>query len=119
MLKAFGRGLVTRLLLAVCLALVLLPAAASAARPSVTPIVLFPAYHLTRLRIDVRNQTGAPECPRSGSFEYWFLNPQHSAFSQMCQDQLLTLRYMADSDRPMAERFSDQRGGTVTIPAYG
>jgi lecithin-cholesterol acyltransferase len=56
---------------------------------------------------------------RSGTFEYWFQNPQQSAFSQMCQDQLLTLRYAADSDRPMAERFTNQPGVSVTIPDYG
>ncbi|MDQ6670760.1 MAG: hypothetical protein M3069_08400 [Chloroflexota bacterium] len=119
MRMASGRGMAARLLVVVFLALVVVPSAASAARPSVTPIVLFPAYHLTRLRIDVRNQTVAPECPRSGSFEYWFMNPQHSAFPQMCQDQLLTLRYAADSDRPMAERFSNPHGVSVTIPDYG
>src|ERR1700738_5303101 len=91
----------TRLLVVALLALVLLPSAGSAARPNVTPIVLFPAYHLNRLTVDVRNQTVAPQCPRSGTFEYWFQNPQHSAFSQTCQDQLLTLRYAEDSDRPM------------------
>ncbi len=119
MRNASGRGIAARLLLAIFLALVLLPSAATAARPGVTPIVLFPAYHLTRLRVDVRNQTVAPECPRFGSFEYWFMNPQHSAFSQMCQDQLLTLRYASDSNRPMADRFSNQRGVSVTIPDYG
>jgi lecithin-cholesterol acyltransferase len=119
MVKASGRRIATRVLLVFFLALVALPSAASAARPSVTPIVLFPAYHLTRLTIDVRNQTVAPDCRRSGSFEYWFMNPQHSAFSQTCQDQLLTLRYAADSNRPMAERFSNQPGVRVKIADYG
>jgi lecithin-cholesterol acyltransferase len=109
-----------RICVAIVLALVVLPAAASAARPAgVTPVVLFPAYHLTRLRVDVSNQTVAPACPRSGSFEYWFQNPQASAFSQTCQDQLLTLRYAADSHRPMADRFSNQPGVTVTIADFG
>jgi lecithin-cholesterol acyltransferase len=119
MFKACGRGVATRLLVVIFLALVVVPPAATAAMPTVTPIVLFPAYHLTRLRIDVRNQTIAPECPTSGSFEYWFLNPQQSAFSQMCQDQLLTLRYAADSDRPIAERFSNQHGVRVSIADFG
>jgi lecithin-cholesterol acyltransferase len=108
-----------RLLAAAVLLLVLLPWPAMAATPSVTPIVLFPAYHLTRLSVEVRDQTVAPECPRSGRFEYWFMNPQHSAFSQRCQDQLLTLRYAADSHRPMARRFSNQPGVTITIPEFG
>src|ERR1700736_3078474 len=119
MRNASGRGIAVRLFVVVFLALVMLPGAASAARPSVTPVVLFPAYHLTRLSIAVHNQTVAPECPRSGTFEYWFQNPQQSAFSQTCQDQLLTLRYAADSARPMADRFSNQPGVTVTIPDYG
>src|SRR5262249_11316739 len=114
------RRIVVRLFVAIGLALVVLPSAATAAKPAgVTPVVLFPAYHLTRLRVDVRNQTVAPGCPRSGSFEYWFQNPTTSAFSQTCQDQLLTLRYAADSHRPMADRFSDQPGVTVTIPDFG
>src|ERR1700730_17004363 len=118
--KSSWRTVVSPLLLVALLVLLLLPSAASAAaKPGLTPIVLFPAYHLTRLRVDVRNQTVAPECPRSGSFEYWFQNPQHSAFSQTCQDKLLTLRYRPDSDRPMAQRFSNPRGVTVTIPDYG
>ncbi|HEV7666856.1 MAG TPA: hypothetical protein VGQ62_25200 [Chloroflexota bacterium] len=117
--NASGRAVAARLLVILFLALVLLPSAALAARPSVTPVVLFPAYHLTRLTVDVRGQTAASECPHSGTFEYWFQNPHHSAFSQTCQDQLLTLRYAADSDRPMAERFSNQRGVRVSIPDYG
>jgi lecithin-cholesterol acyltransferase len=96
-----------------------LPPAALADRAGVTPIVLFPAYHLTRLRIDVDDQTVAPACPRSGTFEYFFQNPNSSAFSQTCQDQLLTLRFAADSDRPMRDRFSNQAGVHVTIPDFG
>jgi lecithin-cholesterol acyltransferase len=122
MLNASGRSIATRLVLVVCLAVAVWPSAATAASqdaaPNVTPVVLFPAYHLTRLRVDVRNQTVAPGCPRSGTFEYWFLNPRQSAFSQTCQDQLLTLRYAAHADRPMAERFSDQRGVSVAIPDF-
>ena len=114
------RRIAVRLFVAVGLALVALPSAAAAAKPAtVTPIVLFPAYHLTRLRVDVSNQGVAPGCPRSGSFEYWFQNPRTSVFSQTCQDQLLTLQYAADSPRPMADRFSNQPGVTVTIPDFG
>src|SRR3954451_924536 len=112
-----------RVAIAIVLGLVVLPSAAIAARPDqtpgLTPIVLFPAYHLTRLRVDVHRQSVAPECPRSGTFEYWFLNPEHSAFSQMCQDQLLTLRYDTDSHKPIERRFSNQQGVSVTIPDFG
>jgi lecithin-cholesterol acyltransferase len=115
------RAVIARLLIIGFLVATLLPSAASAAaKPGVTPIVLFPAYHLTRLRVDVHNQTVAPKCDPSGTFEYWFQNPHPSTqFDQKCQDQFLTLRYAADSDRPMAQRFSNQRGVTVTIPDYG
>ena len=119
MVQSSGRMGAALLLVAVTLTLVLLPPTATAARPSVTPVVLFPAYHLTRLRIDVREQEVTPECPSSGRFEYWFMNPESSRFSQICQDQLLTLRYAASSNRPMAERFSNQAGVAVTIPDYG
>ena len=47
------------------------------------------------------------------------MNPEHSAFSQRCQDELLTLRYDADSRKPIARRFSNQGGVTVTIPDFG
>src|SRR5262245_2149728 len=109
-----------RLAVAVFVGLLMLPSAASAAKPGtapgLTPIVPFPAYHLTRLRVDVTEQTVAPECPRSGSFEYWFLNPATSAFSQTCQDQLLTLCYDNGAHKAFDKRFSNQRGATVTIP---
>src|SRR6266849_5265387 len=106
MLKVSWRAVIPRLLVIALLAATVLPSAASAARPGVTPVVLFPAYHLTRLRVDVRNQTVAPKCDPSGTFEYWFQNPHPSTpFDQKCQDQFLTLRYAADSDRPMAQRF--------------
>src|SRR6188474_2624993 len=60
-----------------------------------TPVVLFPAFHFTKLVVTVHNQTAAPACPRSGSFEDWFLNDTTSPFSQVCQDRLPTLRYQA------------------------
>jgi lecithin-cholesterol acyltransferase len=48
------------------------PAPANAATRSgsgLTPIVLFPAFHLTRLLVTVHNQSTDPACPRSGTFE--------------------------------------------------
>src|SRR5215470_2313834 len=88
--------------------------------PGRTPVVLFPAYHLTKLRVTVHNQTAAPDCPRSGSFEYWFQNDHPStAFTQTCQDQLLTLRFDPNPAKPMPARFSEQRGVDVRIIDYG
>ena len=85
--------------LAVATVLVVLPSAASGATAATgggarTPVVFFPAFHFTKLEVTVRNQVAAPECPRSGRFEDWFLNDHPSTtFSQVCRDELLTLRY--------------------------
>jgi lecithin-cholesterol acyltransferase len=119
MLRFSGRLAVSALVVAVFVVLSVVPSAAAPERAGLTPVVLFPAYHLTRLKVEVHHQTVAPECPRDGTFEYVFDNPLHSAFSQMCQDQLLTLRYDADSNRPFPQRFANQHGVSVTIPDYG
>jgi lysophospholipase-3 len=94
--------------------------AAPAHRQRLTPVVLFPAFHFTKLDVIVRNQTAAPHCPRSGTFQDWFSNPHPSkAFSQVCRDELLTLRYNADPSLAMPQRFSNQQGVTVRIIDYG
>ena len=68
----------------------------------------------------MQNQSVAPECPASGTFEDWFLNDNPSVqFSQVCQDKLLTLVYDADPSKPMQERFSNQPGVTVKIKDFG
>jgi lysophospholipase-3 len=103
-------------------AVLLVPAAAKAApeRPSGrTPVVMFPAYFFTTLRVTVHHQTVAPECPSSGSFRVFYLNDEPSAFSKVCVQKLLTLRYDASPAKPMAERFKDQRGVDVKIENYG
>jgi lecithin-cholesterol acyltransferase len=95
-------------------------AAAPAPSPQLTPVVLFPAFHLTRLRVTVHDQRVDPACPRSGSFEDWYLNPHPSTrFSQVCRDELMTLRYHANPKLPMPRRFSDQPGVTVNVIDYG
>jgi lysophospholipase-3 len=109
------------------------PAPASAATPgrsgsspvgptshaALTPIVLFPAFHLTRLRVTVHNQSTDPACARSGSFEDSYLGPLSTEFSPVCRDELLTLRYDFGSRRPMAERFHEQPGVAVSVADYG
>ena len=98
--------------------LAMLPATSKASKqasPGLTPVVLFPAFHFTKLRVTVHNQTVDPACPRSGSFEDWFLVDQPSPFSQVCQDELLTLRYDANRHKPMRLRFSNQHGVKVEI----
>jgi lysophospholipase-3 len=90
----------------------------SADRPALTPIVLFPAYHFTRLLVTVHNQRVDGACPSSGSFEDFFPNPAPSTtFSQVCRDELMTLTY-----RPYgawATRFGDPKGVDVEIEDYG
>lgn len=112
-----------RLILVAVLVAAVLPATASAsdhARAGLTPIVVFPAYHFTKLNVSVRGQTVDAACPRSGSFEDWFPRDQPSpTFSQVCQDELLTLRYDQRSHRPIRLRFHEQRGVTVSIIDYG
>jgi lecithin-cholesterol acyltransferase len=97
-------------------------AKASLERPSVgarTPVVMFPAYFFTTLKVTVHHQTVAPECPSSGSFRVFFLNDEPSAFSLVCQQKLLTMRYQANPAKPMPQRFRDQRGVDVRIENYG
>ena len=107
--------------LAAVLLLTMLPQAVMA-KPSAggpTPIVLFPAWHFTRLQVTVRNQQVAPECPRTGSFEDLAFADPGTTFSQVCRDKLTTLRYDRTSNKPMRFRFSEQRGVRVTIADYG
>jgi lecithin-cholesterol acyltransferase len=98
------------------------PTAVTADRPAPdgpTPIVLFPAWHFTRLEVSVHNQRVDPDCPRSGTFEDLVFFDPGPAFSQVCRDELLTLRYDPNPHKPMRKRFSEQRGVKVTIPDYG
>jgi lecithin-cholesterol acyltransferase len=97
-------------------------ATASLERPSAgarTPVVMFPAYFFTTLKVTVHHQTVAPGCPSSGSFRVFYLNDEPSAFSLVCQQKLLTMRYQANPAKPMRQRFSDQRGVNVRIQNYG
>ena len=96
------------------------PAGAEKATTGRAPIVLFPAFHFTKLLFTVSNQTVAPGCPASGSFTDWFQNDHPSkVFSQECEDQLMTLRYNDDEDLPMPARFSNQLGVATSILDYG
>ena len=62
----------------------------------------------------------APGCPRSGTFQDWFLNDHPSTrFSQVCEDKLLTLRYDRTGHEPMSQRFSNPQGVSVRIMDYG
>jgi lecithin-cholesterol acyltransferase len=113
------------MLVGIAVAMVLFaPATAKASleRPSAgarTPVVMFPAYFFTTLKVTVHHQTVAPECPSSGSFRVFFRNGEPSAFSLVCQQKLLTMRYQANPRKPMRQRFRDQRGVDVRIQNYG
>ena len=94
--------------------------AAPETRLAPTPIVLFPAFHFTKLLVTVNNQTVDPACPRSGSFEDWFLiDTPSTTFSQVCRDELMTLRYDVNSHRLIRLRFHEQAGVHVEIIDYG
>lgn len=84
-----------------------------------TPIVLFPAWHFTRLTFTVKHQTTDLDCARSGTFEDLVFEDPGPAFSQVCRHELMTLRYDRHSHKPMRLRFHEQRGVTVSIPDYG
>jgi lecithin-cholesterol acyltransferase len=117
----------TVLIAVVAVVLAALPTAGAAADASrggrghgdVTPIVLFPAYTFTRLRVDVHGQTTDPACPATGSFEILNGDTAPSAFSSICKDELITLRYRGDRRVPMARRFTEQPGVRTSIPDYG
>jgi len=86
---------------------------------AITPVVLFPGFHLTVLKVAVVGQSVAPGCPVSGNFEDFFPNSQPSPFDQICKDKLLTLVYDADPAKPMPERFSNQPGVLTWIGDFG
>ena len=124
-MNAFGglsRKLIARVGLA-CLCLLLAFPVSTSARQTpgsgLTPIVLFPAWHFTRLRVSVHNQTVDPNCPSSGTFEDLVFSDPDPVFSQLCRDELLTLRYDAHSNKPIPLRFKEQKGVKVTIPDFG
>lgn len=119
MLAGMNARFLIRAAIAAAVALAVLPGTAEASSPGRTPVVLFPAFHLTKLQVTVRNQGTDPNCPRSGSFQDWFQNTQASAFSQVCQDELETLRYDPNPAKPMPLRFSEQPGVTVSVIDYG
>ena len=110
-----------RVALAAILLVTLMPASAAAKRPAEgpTPIVLVPAWHFTRLTVTVHNQKTDSNCPASGSFEDLVLGDLGTTWSQVCRDELTTLRYDNNPHKPMRLRFSEQPGVTVSIADYG
>src|SRR5947208_16873706 len=107
-----NRALVLRIAAGVAAIALLMPTAVTAksSGPGVTPIVLFPAWHFTRLTVTVMNQTVDPGCPRSGTFEDLVFGDPGPTFSQLCRDELLTLRYDGNTHKPIRLRFHEQPG---------
>jgi lecithin-cholesterol acyltransferase len=124
-MRPLGVQSLRRLMVGVVIAGLLLTAfpLGASARPSassgLTPIVLFPAWHFTRLQVTVKHQRTDPACPSSGTFEDLVFFDPGPPFSQVCRDELLTLRYDAKANKPMRLRFSEQPGVTVRIADYG
>lgn len=98
------------------LAASVLPAAAVTAR---TPVVFFPGYGTTILRVTVRDQRAVVGCPRSGTFEDGIPADVGTTFSPTCRDRLLTPRWSKHPRLPFPARFSLPPGVTVSIPHYG
>jgi lecithin-cholesterol acyltransferase len=110
-----------RLTIAVITALAIAAAPAAAKPPSGSgdrvPVVVFPAFHFTKLQVVVDGQTTDPACPASGAFEDWFLNDHPSTtFSQVCEDELMTLRPQIHGH---SLRFLEQPGVSVRLLDYG
>jgi lysophospholipase-3 len=102
-LGGWMRAVSVRVALIVAALMLLMPAifmpgtaAAKPAGPGVTPIVLFPAWHFTRLTFTVKHQTTDPNCPRSGTFEDLVFVDPGPAFSQVCRDELMARRHRLD-----------------------
>jgi lysophospholipase-3 len=95
-------------------------AAAPITRAAPTPIVLFPAFHFAKLQVTVRNQRVDTECPRFGTFQDFFpLTSPSTTFTQVCRDELLTLRYDPNPAKPMWLRFTNRPGVRVDLVDYG
>lgn len=104
-MKTIRTSLLAILVSVLSMSALVTPAAADA----LTPVVLFPAYHFNILEVWVLGQTKFPECPAWGRFEVWYPNPDPSmAFSQECQDKLMSLVVDPDTSKPLPQRFSNQ-----------
>ena len=63
-----GAGRLSLIAIAAAVTFVLASSSAVAAVPR-TPVVFFPGYGTTVLRVTVHNQTSVRGCPRSGAFQ--------------------------------------------------
>jgi len=112
--------LFTILILLVSLLMTASPVGAQAvqAKP-LTPIVIFPTEMEQLFQITVRNQAFAPECPRSGSFQFTAMIGANPQFSPTCVDKMLTLVDRFDPNHPGAKPLvTNQPGVQVKIVDY-
>jgi lecithin-cholesterol acyltransferase len=89
------------------------------AAPARTPVVFFPGYGTTVMRVTVRNQTSVKGCAHSGTFQDGIPANAGTTFDQLCRDRLLTPRWTRDARLPWPRRFSLPPGVEVTIPHFG
>jgi lecithin-cholesterol acyltransferase len=89
------------------------------AAPARTPIVFFPGYGTTVLRVTVHDQTSVKGCPPSGTYEDGIPANVGTTFSQVCRDRLITPRWSPNRRLPWPKRFSLPPGVRVSIPHYG
>jgi len=114
-----GAGGLCSVVVALVLALLLLLPAAGRAAAVRTPVVFFPGYGTTILRVTVRDQASVAGCPSSGSFEDGIPAEVGTTFSQVCRDRLITPRWRSGEHLSFAQRFSRPPGVRVRIPNYG
>jgi lysophospholipase-3 len=93
-------------------------ASADAAAPG-APVVFFPGYGTTVLKVTVQSQPAVRGCPRSGTYQDGIPADVGTMFSQACRDKLITPRWKLHARRPFPKRFSLPPGVTVSIPSYG
>jgi lysophospholipase-3 len=86
---------------------------------ALAPIVFFPGYGTTNLKVTVSGQTAVAGCAASGAFGDGVGADSGSTYDEICRDKLLTPRYTADPRLPFAKRISLPPGVKVTIPDYG
>src|SRR4051794_34361618 len=86
---------------------------------ALAPIVFFPGYGTTNLKVTVSGQTAVAGCAASGTFEDGIGAAPGDTYDQGCRDELLTPRYEADPRLAFPKRISLPPGVKVTIPDYG
>ncbi|HEX5194741.1 MAG TPA: hypothetical protein VFW09_18240 [Solirubrobacteraceae bacterium] len=94
-------------------------AATATAATTRTPVVFFPGYGTTILRVTVHDQRTVKGCPRTGTYEDGIPANVGTTFDQICRDRLITPRLTPNRRLPFPRRFSLPPGVSVSIPHYG